>query len=389
MTRLIPAKRMQHIAPFRVMETLAQARAMQANGVDVVHMEVGEPDFPAPPQIIEAAQAALRQGMTHYTPAAGLPALREALAGYYADRFGVDIDPRRIIVTPGASGALQLAWAVLVNLGDKVLLQDPGYPCNRHMVRLFGGEPIAIAQSGGATDPMQLQVDLAGARGAMLASPANPTGEVLAIESLREIYRAIDSERQFLLVDEIYQGLQYGTPIDTALTLGEAGLFVINSFSKYFGMTGFRLGWMVVPSEFSEPVERLAQNLFLAPPTVAQYAAMAAFTPEVRDELEYRRGIFQRRRDLLFKGLADAGFGLPERPPEGAFYVYANVDALGRSGEEFAAELLRQTGVAITPGADFGQRETDRHVRFAYTTDERRIEEGLARIARYVANGAG
>lgn len=386
MSKPLLAKRMQHIAPFRVMEILARAQAMQRQGVDLVHMEVGEPDFVAPAEVVAAAAAALNAGHTRYTPAAGLPALREALSGYYAGRFGVDVDPARILITPGASGALQLALAVLADTGDRVLLQDPGYPCNRHMLSLFGAVPEVL--SGEAFDAQAAVAALNGARGIMLATPANPTGEVIGLDDLRQVYRAIDPQRQFLLVDEIYQGLQYDTPVRTALELGEPGLLVINSFSKYFGMTGFRLGWMVVPGDLAEPMERLAQNLFLAPSTPAQHAALSVFDDAVMAELERRREIFQARRDLLYRGLAGEGFALPSHAPGGAFYLYAGVAGLAESGERLAADLLQHVAVAITPGTDFGTRGTVDHVRFAYTTDEARLAEGLQRIHRCLRAGA-
>lgn len=386
------AKRMQQIAPFRVMEILARAQSMQRNGVDVVHMEVGEPDFPAPRQAVAAAQQALDRGQTHYTPAAGLPQLREALAAYYRRRFNLHIDPGRILVTPGASGSLQLALGVLVEPGDQVLIQDPGYPCNRHMIGMFGGQAVAIGGSAagdsGTGLPRSLAPHLAEAAGVMLATPANPTGEVIAPAVLADVYRSINPQRQFLLVDEIYQGLQYGSQLNTALALGESGLFVINSFSKYFGMTGFRVGWMVAPEAYVEPLERLAQNLFLAPPTLAQHAALAVLDASVEADLEVRRAIFERRRNLLFDGLGSLGFELPPQAPGGAFYVYAGVGELAASGDRLAAELLQHAGVAITPGSDFGGQGTERHVRFAYTTDESRIEAGLERMRRFFAAGA-
>ena len=378
------ARRMQQIAPFRVMEILAQAKQLEAQGRDLVHMEVGEPDFPAPPQVIEAAQAALARGKTHYTAACGLPRLREALAGYYADRFGVEVDPRRIILTPGASGALQLVLGVLVDPGERVLLQDPGYPCNRHMVQMFGGQAVALPPMAHGFDAAAVTRALSGARGLMLATPANPTGEVIPLDQLGQVHGALDTSRQFLLVDEIYQGLQYDGVPQTALSLGEPGLFVINSFSKFFGMTGFRLGWLVAPEEYVESLQRLAQNLFLAPSTIAQHAAMAVFSEQTLQELERRRQVFARRREVLFEGLRSLGFALPEQMPQGAFYVYAGLNGMAASGVEFCRQMLEQAGVAITPGLDFGQQDTARSLRFAYTTDESRIAVGLARMREFL-----
>ena len=277
------AKRMQAISPFRVMEILARARAMEAKGRDIVHMEIGEPDFVSPQPAIDAGIASLRAGLTHYTAAAGLPALREAIAAYYAQRFGVSVDPAHIIVTPGSSGALQLVLGSLVNPGDEVLLTDPGYPCNRHMVSLFGGVPVPIAvtaDDGFAVSPRQLRDAMATrTRALMLASPANPTGNLIGVGDLRDLNAVLRRNAQAVLIcDEIYQGLQYDSEPETALALGDDNVVVINSFSKYFGMTGWRVGWAVAPGWLVEPMERLAQNIFLAAPTPAQHAAVAAFS---------------------------------------------------------------------------------------------------------------
>lgn len=380
------AKRMQAISSFRVMEILGRARQLEAAGRDVVHMEVGEPDFPAPSAVVEAAAAALAAGKTHYTPAAGIPELREAVAGYYAARFGVSIDPGRVVITPGASGALLLVLGVLLDPGDQVLLQDPGYPCNSNMIRMLGAAGVALpAMPGGFEVAKALAVITPATRVLMLATPANPTGEVIPISALSRVYAALNRDRQCLVVDEIYQGLEYhGAPITTALSLGETGLFVINSFSKFFGMTGFRLGWVVAPEDYVEPIERLAQNLFLAPPTLAQHAALAVFGEPVMEELERRRQAFARRRDLLHQGLASLGFSLPAQLPGGAFYLYAGLQGPDQDGEAFCQRLLEDALVAVTPGIDFGARGTRDHVRFAYTTDEARIELGLERMRTFI-----
>jgi aspartate/methionine/tyrosine aminotransferase len=376
---------MQSIAPFRVMDILAQAQQLDRLGRDVVHMEVGEPDFPAPKPVNEAAREALAAGRTHYTPALGIQPLRETVAAYYGERFGVRVDPQRVVITPGASGALQLILGVLIDPHDEVLLQDPGYPCNRHMIEMYGGRARALPCEPYRFEPERALSALGEAAGMMLATPANPTGEVIPIEVLREVHEGMSAAHRFLIVDEIYQGLQYDSPVRTALELQGEGLFVINSFSKYFGMTGYRIGWAVVPDAYVEPIERLAQNLFLSPPTVAQHAALAAFTPEVMHELQQRRAIFEARRNLLYEGLQSLGFGIPESPPQGAFYVYAGTEDIGwNDAEAFARELLERHAVAVTPGIDFGFRDTANHVRFAYTTDENRIADGLERIARFI-----
>lgn len=377
---------MQRIAPFRVMEILARAQVMETAGRDIVHMEVGEPDFPAPQAINAAACAALEQGQTHYTPALGIMALREAVSAYYRYRFDVEVDPARVVITPGASGALQLVLGVLVEAGDLVGIQDPGYPCNRHMIELYGGRTLGLPVAGASPEAWADVLATDRLCGIMLASPANPTGEVLALRRLDGLYQALRVKQRYLIVDEIYQGLQYGIPPETALALGSEHLFVINSFSKFFGMTGYRVGWTVVPEAWVDPIERLAQNLFLAPPTLAQHAALHAFDDAVLVELEQRRRTFEHRRDRLFAGLKMLGFRLPDAPPPGAFYVYAGLPAAyPGGGESFCRELLEQSGVAVTPGVDFGHNQTEDFVRFAYTTDIDRIELGLERIGTFLS----
>ena len=387
------AKRMQAISPFRVMEILARARAMEAKGRDIVHMEIGEPDFVSPQPAIDAGIASLRAGLTHYTAAAGLPALREAIAAYYAQRFGVSVDPAHIIVTPGSSGALQLVLGSLVNPGDEVLLTDPGYPCNRHMVSLFGGVPVPIAvtaDDGFAVSPRQLRDAMATrTRALMLASPANPTGNLIGVGDLRDLNAVLRRNAQAVLIcGEIYQGLQYDSEPETALALGDDNVVVINSFSKYFGMTGWRVGWAVAPGWLVEPMERLAQNIFLAAPTPAQHAAVAAFSPASMEILEARRREFEIRRDFLFDAVRNLGFVMNEKP-RGAFYLYADAAGFTDDSAGFARELLESAGVAITPGLDFGGNRPERHVRFAYTTALDRLETGVERLRAFLRAGAG
>ena len=376
------ADRLNHIAPFRVMDILGRAKGLQASGADVIHMEVGEPDFSAPAQVLKAAEASLQKAQTHYTAAAGLPQLREAIAQYYADHFGVSISAKRIVVTPGASGALQLILGVLVNPGDKVWVQDPGYPCNRHMVTMFGGEAQALPSQHSLlnVETSSNEIAKAAAKAMLVATPSNPTGQVLSSFELGSLITACRSANTLPIVDEIYQGLQYETEPKTALEFDHDDLFVINSFSKFFGMTGFRLGWLIAPEAYIEPIERLAQNLFLAPPTTAQYAALAAMTDEVRSELLRRRDVLHERRDRLYAGLKQAGFKLSENKPGGAFYIYAKLPDGLRDGIAFAERALNDAHVAITPGADFGFNDTSDYIRFAYTTDIDRIDEAVGRI---------
>ncbi len=376
------ADRLHHIAPFRVMDILGRAKALQASGADVIHMEVGEPDFSAPTQVLKAAEASLQKAQTHYTPAAGLPQLREAIAQYYSDHFGVSISAKRIVITPGASGALQLILGILVNPSDKVWIQDPGYPCNRHMITMFGGEAQALP-SGNAlldVDASAQAITKAALKAMLVATPANPTGQVLSTFELGSLITACRSANTLPIVDEIYQGLQYDSSPTTALSFDHDDLFVINSFSKFFSMTGFRVGWLVAPEAYVEPIERLAQNLFLAPPTTAQFAALAALTDEVRLELFRRRDALNERRDRLYAGLKNAGFALSESKPGGAFYIYAKLPEGLSDGISFAERALNKAHVAITPGADFGFNDTSDYIRFAYTTDIDRIDEAVGRL---------
>lgn len=382
------AARLQSIAPFHVMALLARARQLESEGRTIVHMEIGEPDFVTAAPIVEAGIQALQAGRTHYTPAAGLPALREAIAADYRMRFGVDVAPGRILVTPGASGALQLVAAALVDPGSQVLMTDPGYPCNRNFIYLYGGEPVAVPVDA----PHNYQLDAATVRArwtprtvaALVASPSNPTGTVIPRAELGDLLAAVRERDGHLIVDEIYQNLYYQDKPCTALELGD-DVFVINSFSKYFGMTGWRLGWVVAPEAFVDALDTLAQNLFLAAPTLAQYAALAAFQPATLAILEQRRAAFQARRDYLLPALRALGFDVPQ-PPAGAFYLYADCSRFSDDSFSFANALLESAGVAITPGIDFGTHAAGRRVRFAYTTSLEQLQLGVERIARFVAH---
>ncbi len=381
------AKRATDIQPFHVMALLARARALEASGRSIVHMEIGEPDFKTAEPIIAAGRAALAAGHTHYTPAVGLPQLREAIADYYHRRYGVNIDADRIIVTPGASGALLLAVAALVDRGQEVLMADPGYPCNRNFVRLVEGRTRLVATD--AASNYQLYAEHAADHwgdatvAALVASPANPTGSMLSQVQLGALYELAVQQRGTLIVDEIYHGLTYGIEADTALSISD-DIFVINSFSKYFGMTGWRLGWMVAPRDYVPALDRLAQNLFLAAPTPAQWAALAAFTPETMAILESRREAFRERRDFLLPALRDIGFAIPVTP-QGAFYLYADCSRFTDDSFGFSRELLERAGVAITPGIDFGDYRAERHVRFAYTTSLEQLRDGVERIRQFLS----
>ncbi len=389
MPSLPVARRMAGIEPFQVMDLLARARSLEAQGRSIVHMEIGEPDFPTAGPIVEAGCRALRAGHTHYTPAAGLPALREAIAADYARRHGVAIDARRILVTPGASGALQIILAALVDPGRRVLMADPGYPCNRHFVRLFDGVAASVpvdASTGYQLTPERVERHWTpGTVAVLLASPANPTGTVIGRAQLEGIRAVAERRGGALIVDEIYHGLVYGEPASSAVGADEdADVFIVNSFSKYFGMTGWRVGWLVSPPRWVRELDKLAQNLFLAASTPAQYAALAALEPATAAILEARRDEFRERRDYLLPALREIGFRIPV-VPQGAFYLYADCAAFTTDSDAFAHALLEEAGVAVTPGRDFGTNAPERHLRFAYTTALDRLEEGVERIRAFVA----
>lgn len=379
------AARMADIGPFHVMELMARAKELETQGRSIIHLEVGEPDFPTPQPVIEAAQRFIAGGEVFYTHALGLPQLREAIAGHYASRYGIHVDSARIIVTAGASGALMLALGALVSPGDRWLMADPGYPCNRHFVRLLEGVPAAIAVDATTEyQPTAAMVDAAWAadtRGLLLASPSNPTGTLIEAPHLMELWQAVARRGGSLIVDEIYHGLTYGLEARSALELSDE-IIVINSFSKYYGMTGWRLGWMVVPPSMVRSVEKLAQNLFISPSVPAQHAALAAFLPETTAILESRRQEFQARRDLLWAGLRNLDFSI-EAEPQGAFYIYAGIGNLGNDSFALATELIERAGVAATPGLDFGTHAPERHMRFAYTVAGDKLSEGLERMAGF------
>ncbi|MDP2168876.1 MAG: pyridoxal phosphate-dependent aminotransferase [Rhodocyclaceae bacterium] len=378
------ASRMAGIEPFHVMELMARAKALEAQGRDIIHMEVGEPDFPTPQPVIEAAQRFIAGGQVFYTHALGLPQLREAIAGFYASRYSVTVDPARIVVTAGASGALLLALGALISPGDEWLLADPGYPCNRHFVRLLEGVPRPLNVE--AATGFQPTVEKVGAgwtaktRGLLVASPNNPTGTMIEPAELSRLWQTVRARGGAMIVDEIYHGLTYGVDARTALSISD-DIIVINSFSKYFGMTGWRLGWLVAPPHLVRDIEKLAQNLFIAPSAPAQHAALAAFAPETIAILEARREEFRARRDLLLPGLRQLGFRVGSEP-QGAFYIYADSSELDKNSQALAAKLIEQAGVAATPGLDFGDNAPASHMRFAYTVGTEKLAAGLERMDR-------
>ena len=376
------ARRLEDIEPFRVVEVLARAKELEAQGRSIIHMEAGEPDFATAAPIIAAGQASLGRGETYYTQAAGIPELRRALSDFYRSEYGLDISPSRIMITPGASGALLLIAAALMNPGDGMLMTDPGYPCNRHFLRLVEGEGQLVPV--GPEQRFQLHAETAekywrdNTVGAMVASPANPTGEILSRDELKDLFELTQRKNAHLVVDEIYHGLSYTEQAPSILEITDQA-YVINSFSKYFGMTGWRLGWLVAPEHAVPHLEKLAQNLFISMSTMAQYAALAAFKPETRQILDSRRDEFAKRRDYLLPELRRLGFDIPHSPA-GALYIYAGIQAFSNDSQQFCLDLLEQHGIAITPGLDFGSHLASEHVRFAYTTGMAQLQEVIARL---------
>ena len=386
------ARRAERIEPFYVMEVAKAAgrlaREAAGSGRTMIFLNIGEPDFTAPPLVQEAAARAIRDGATQYTQACGLDALRERISGWYATRFGVDVPARRIVVTAGASAALQLACLALVDHGDEILMPDPSYPCNRQFVSAAEGEAKLIPTT--PEGRFQLTADqVAGhwgprTRGVLLASPSNPTGTSIARDELARIHAFVQAREGITLADEIYLGLSHDEAFgQTALALGDQ-VVSINSFSKYFHMTGWRLGWLVAPTALVPAIERLAQNLFICPSTVAQHAALACFEPESIAEYERRRAAFKARRDYFIPALERVGLPVPVMP-DGAFYAWADCTALaarlGVQGSwDFAFALMEQARIAITPGRDFGTADTARYVRFSTASSMEHLREAVARL---------
>jgi aspartate/methionine/tyrosine aminotransferase len=349
-------------------------------------MSIGEPDFTAPEPVIAALERSVRAGHTQYTGATGLAALRAAIAHDYGRRYGLDIAPSRIIVTAGASAALSLACCALVNPGDGVMLTDPSYPCNRHFVAAFDGEPQLVPV--GADTRFQLTPELLqghwqpNTRGVLLASPANPTGTAIPFDALAGIVDQVRARGGFTIVDEIYLGLSYGEAPRSALALGD-DLIVTNSFSKYFHMTGWRLGWLVVPEALAPVFERLAQNLFICASTLAQHAALACFDPDALAIFEDRRAEFQRRRDWIVPALGSIGLPVPIMP-DGAFYAWADSGHHAQDSALLARDLLEHAGVSVVPGKDFGRHDPQRWLRLSYATSMENMQEAIERIGRHL-----
>lgn len=380
--------RAKEIESFKVMDLLKRAKQLDAEGFDVIHMEAGEPDFGTAPRVKEAAHQAIDQGLTQYTPAAGIPELRQAIARFYGQRYGLKIDASRVIVTSGASGALLMVFGLLADPETTFMMADPGYPCNRQFLRMLEARSQLVPTT--AAEKFQLTPELINREwhqrtaGVLIASPANPTGSVLHKEELQGVADAVKQQGGVLVVDELYHGLTYGFDAPSILEI-DPDAFVINSFSKYFGMTGWRLGWIVAPESAVPELEKLAQNLYISPPTVSQYAALAAFDDESLEEFERRRHQFELRRDLLVEGLRKLGFDIPLMP-EGAFYVYADASHLTDNTYDYCWRLLEEAHVAATPGLDFGSYRANQFIRFSYTTGLDRIELMLKRLAAFIKN---
>ena len=386
------ARRAERIEPFYVME-VAKAASQLARDVaegdaPMIFLNIGEPDFTAPPAVQEAATRAIHEGRTQYTPATGLGPLRERLSDWYRQRFQLDIPARRIVITAGASAALQLACLALIEAGDEILMPDPSYPCNRHFVSAAEGRAVLLpttAQERFQLSAAQVQAHWqARTRGVLLASPSNPTGTSIHPEEMRRIHQIVSDRGGITLVDEIYLGLSHDNTFGQSALALDDKIISINSFSKYFNMTGWRLGWLVVPEPLVPVIERLAQNLFICPSTVAQHAALACFDSESLAIYEQRRSEFKARRDFFIPALQQLGFSVPVMP-DGAFYAWADCSALCqrlglRDSWDFSFEVMRRAHVAITPGRDFGQAETARFVRFSTASAMTALEQAVQRL---------
>jgi aspartate/methionine/tyrosine aminotransferase len=390
------ASRLAHIDPFYVMECAKAAAELAREpacdpaqgGQPMIFLNIGEPDFTAPEAVQAAAERAIRDGRTQYTDATGLPALRQALSDWYASRFGLQVDPRRIVITAGASAALQLACLALFEAGDEVLMPDPSYPCNRHFVAATGARAVLLP-AGPQTrfQPNAQSISQrwqANTRGVVLASPSNPTGTSIAPDELRRIVDVVRARGGVAIVDEIYLGLSYDQQFaHSALALGD-DVISVNSFSKYFSMTGWRLGWLVLPEALVAPVDKLSQNLYICASSVAQQAALACFEPASLAEYERRREAFRQRRDMIVPALNAMGLTVPVMP-DGAFYAWADCSRFHASSWDFCMDVMRQAHVALTPGRDFGPAAAERYLRLSFASNLSQLEEAAQRLKHYLS----
>ncbi|MFK5984644.1 MAG: aminotransferase class I/II-fold pyridoxal phosphate-dependent enzyme [Pseudomonadota bacterium] len=384
MTKL--ADRLERIKPFYVMDVLAKAKEMQQQGRNIIHLEVGEPDFPTPEIIKNAGIKAIKDSELFYTPSLGIFELRKAIADFYQQRFSVPVNPENVVITTGASAALFMLLACLLNPDDELMLCDPGYPCNFNFAHFLSARINRVKVNQHSlyqlTAASVQQHWTATTRTVLIASPSNPTGTLISLIELKKIYNFVKQQGATLIVDEIYQGLVYELEAQTAASIS-SDIIIINSFSKYFQMTGWRLGWCIVPDSLLSSIDKLSQNLYLAPPTSPQWAAIAAFEKESIKILEQRREIFKQRRDFLYQQLLALGFKIPVKP-SGAFYLYADCSQFTDDSKQFCYDVLQHTGVAITPGADFGNNNAEKYVRFAYTQDIQILAEAVTRIKKYI-----
>jgi aspartate/methionine/tyrosine aminotransferase len=375
--------RVERIEPFWVMECAKTADEIARSpacdpargGEPMVYLNIGEPDFAAPPAVAQAAARCLAEGRTQYTPAAGLPELREAISGWYRSRFGVQVDAGRIVVTAGASAALQLVCAALVDTGDEVLMPDPCYPCNRHFVAACGGQARLVVTS--ASQRFQLDA----------AAVANPTGTSIESAEMARIVQKVHERGGWCVVDEIYLGLSFDPLRSSSVLALSDDVIVVNSFSKYFGMTGWRLGWLVLPPALVAPVEKLAQNLYICASAIAQRAALACFTPESLAQCERQRESLRERRDYIVPELQRLGLQVPVAP-DGAFYAWFDTSGHAASSWDFCFDMMRRAHVALTPGRDFARAEADRFARLSFASSMARLHEAVRRLSRELGAAA-
>ena len=373
--------RIEEITPFMVMEVLERAKELEREGRDIVHMEIGEPDLPPPPRVFEILKN-LDGKPLGYTDSFGLWELREAIARHYWETYRVEISPERVIVTTGTSGGFSLIFSALFEVGEGIVFTDPGYPCYKNFARVYCLKPVA-APIGKESD-YELTPDILDSlkesfKGFLVTSPSNPVGNVYKRETLKALVEYAHQKGKIFISDEIYHGLNYSAPVHTALEFGD-DVIVVNGFSKYFCMPGFRLGWVIVPQRFTRPLKLVAQNLFISPPTVSQLAALGAL--EDKDYLKKVRQTFKARRDYLYNELQKL-FDIPVEP-QGAFYIWADVGRYGTSGYRFSTKLLEEAGVATAPGVDFGKNNTQTFVRFSYTSCLERLKEGVERLKGFL-----
>lgn len=381
------AKRLDNIEPFYVVQVITRAIELEAQGKSIINLAVGEPDFPTPQPIVDAAVAALKSDRMRYSPSLGSDALRQALSNWYQSRYAVDVPAERIAVTSGASGALLLTMGMVISEGDEVLMPDPSYPCNRHFVSSMGGSarliPVRAETDYQLTSLLVEQNWTERTVGVMVASPSNPTGTLMDHDELQKIVEFVRGRGGVVIVDEIYHGLTYDGQVRTALDISD-DVFVINSFSKYFAMTGWRLGWTVMPEGYVEHFEKLAQNLYISNSDVAQRAALSAFDLETIEEAEKNRSRYKEQRDFLLPALRDLGFKIPVEP-SGAFYIYADCTNFTNDSYSFSHDVLEKAGVAIAPGLDFGDHRANEHVRFSYPKPIPVLQEGIRRLKEFTS----